>query len=334
MTVDAIANFAYSTVAVAPNPAGSGTTLTVQSGQGALFPATPFDLTMWPAGVQPLASNAEIARCTNVSGDVLTITRGQYGTSGLNVVAGFQVAQNLTKNLITQIESITGAQGYQGYQGAQGTQGHQGYQGGQGLTGAQGTQGVQGAQGSQGPQGAQGSQGTTGNTGATGSQGIQGTQGYQGNTGPQGNQGTQGVQGAQGSQGPQGAQGSTGAQGATGAQGNQGFQGAPNWPPSVDTLTVSSNAVTVPVTYQTANITNNAAGSVAITLTVSGAVANQTQLLRFYDYSSAAQTLTFVNTENSSAVVPSLSRGSTTLPLNMAFIFNGVTSLWTFLGVS
>ena len=189
----------------------------------------------------------------------------------------------------------------------------------QGSTGAQGSQGFQGATGSQGSQGVQGS---TGAQGATGAQGLTGAQG------------TQGVQGAQGSQGPQGAQGSTGAQGATGAQGNQGFQGAPNWPPSVDTLTVSSNAVTVPVTYQTANITNNAAGSVAITLTVSGAVANQTQLLRFYDYSSAAQTLTFVNTENSSAVVPSLSRGSTTLPLNMAFIFNGVTSLWTFLGVS
>ena len=35
---DAHKNFAYSTIATAPTPATSGTTLVVQAGEGALFP--------------------------------------------------------------------------------------------------------------------------------------------------------------------------------------------------------------------------------------------------------------------------------------------------------
>jgi len=57
-------NFAYSTVATAPSPASSGTSLVVQAGDGAKFPTVPFNATVWPAGLQPLTTNAEIVRVT------------------------------------------------------------------------------------------------------------------------------------------------------------------------------------------------------------------------------------------------------------------------------
>ena len=79
--MDALRNFAASLVATAPSPATSGTSLVVTAGQGSYFPATPFDATIWPSGVQPTNTNAEIVRVTNVSTDTFTITRAQYGTT-------------------------------------------------------------------------------------------------------------------------------------------------------------------------------------------------------------------------------------------------------------
>lgn len=116
------------------------------------------------------------------------------------------------------------------------------------------------------------------------------------------------------------------AQGAI--AGTQGAQGPPGWPATVAAVAVSSNAATVAVTAQSTAITNNAAGSVAITLTTSGAVDGQSSLVRFYDHSAASQTLSWVNTENSLVTVPTASNGSTTLPLTVGFIYNGVTSKW------
>lgn len=91
----AIKNFSYSTVAVAPSPATSGTSLTVSSGEGTLF-AVGQPAVIYPTAVPPLASNAEIVLVTNVSGDVLTITRAQESTSARTVVVGDQIAQVLT----------------------------------------------------------------------------------------------------------------------------------------------------------------------------------------------------------------------------------------------
>ena len=101
---DAISNLAYSLVATAPSPATSGTSLIVTAGQGALFPVAPFDLLIWPASAQPVTTNAEIARCTAVSTDTLTIVRAQYGTSARSVVIGDQVCQPIDKNIILQIK--------------------------------------------------------------------------------------------------------------------------------------------------------------------------------------------------------------------------------------
>ena len=99
--------------------------------------------------------------------------------------------------------------------------------------------------------------------------------------------------------------------------------------PGVLALTVSGGAVTVPITASSVKITNNTAGSVATTLAVSGAVDGQPLLMRFYDYSGTAQTLTYVNAENSP---PSSSRGSTTIPLLIGFVFNSTSTAWTFAG--
>ena len=104
--VDALANFAYVTVPTAPSPPTSVTTLTLESGEGSTFPAEPFDLLFWPPGVQPLRSNAELARCTHVAGDVLTFTRAQYGTSAQPVAVGYQVSQPIDANLLGQLAGV------------------------------------------------------------------------------------------------------------------------------------------------------------------------------------------------------------------------------------
>lgn len=103
--VDAHTNFAYSTVATAPTPASSGTSLVVAAGEGALFPAVPFNATVWPAGANPLTSNAEIVRVTNISTDTFTITRTQESTSARSIVVGDQIAATVTAKTLTDVES-------------------------------------------------------------------------------------------------------------------------------------------------------------------------------------------------------------------------------------
>jgi hypothetical protein len=103
--MDAHANFGYSTVATAPSPANSGTSLTVAAGHGALFPSVPFNCTVWPASIQPLASNAEIVRVTAISGDVLTITRTQEGTSARSIIVGDQIANCISKKTLNDVEN-------------------------------------------------------------------------------------------------------------------------------------------------------------------------------------------------------------------------------------
>jgi hypothetical protein len=102
---DAHANFAYSTVLTAPSPATSGTSVVLQSGDGAKFPAAPFNAAVWPAGAQPLTSNAEIVRVTAKSTDTLTITRTQEGTSARTVVVGDQIAAVISAKSLTDIEA-------------------------------------------------------------------------------------------------------------------------------------------------------------------------------------------------------------------------------------
>lgn len=101
---DAHANFAYSTVATAPSPATSGTSLVVAAGDGAKFPAVPFNATICPASTQPTTTNAEIVRVTARSTDTLTITRAQESTSARTVVVGDQIFASITAQTLVDAE--------------------------------------------------------------------------------------------------------------------------------------------------------------------------------------------------------------------------------------
>jgi hypothetical protein len=101
------ANLAVTTVATAPSPANTGTSLIVQAGFGALFPTPPFNAIVWPAfPAQALFSNAEIVRVTAgpPGSDTFTITRMQEGTSARNILIGDQICAPTSKKTLTDIE--------------------------------------------------------------------------------------------------------------------------------------------------------------------------------------------------------------------------------------
>lgn len=103
---DAHANFAYSSVLTAPSPASSGTSMTLQSGDGANCPSVPFNAVVWGTGARALVANAEIVRVTAISGDTLTITRMQEGTSARAIGVGDQFAAAITAKTLTDAEAI------------------------------------------------------------------------------------------------------------------------------------------------------------------------------------------------------------------------------------
>jgi len=88
-------NFTITTVATAPSPATSGTSLVVAAGTGSLF-ALNEPAIIFPVNDQPLVANAEIVMVTNVSTDTLTITRTQESTSARTIVAGDIIIQGIT----------------------------------------------------------------------------------------------------------------------------------------------------------------------------------------------------------------------------------------------
>lgn len=100
--MDPLKNFAYSTVATAPSPAASGTSLNVAAGEGARFPAVPFDAVIWPTSAQPLATNAEVVRVTAIASDTLTIVRTRQSSSARTVVIGDQIAAAVTAKVLEE----------------------------------------------------------------------------------------------------------------------------------------------------------------------------------------------------------------------------------------
>lgn len=106
MAFDAHGRLSYSTVATAPSPATSGTSLVVSAGTGTTFPAAPFNCTVWPTGANPTTSNSEIVRVTNVSTDTFTITRAQESSSARTVIIGDQIANTETVKTFTDIEAF------------------------------------------------------------------------------------------------------------------------------------------------------------------------------------------------------------------------------------
>ena len=115
MAFDPHTNLGIGVVATAPTPALSGTSLTLTAGMGALFPAAPFNCTVWAANTIPVKSNAqlsiantslgEIVRVTNVATDTFTITRGQEGTNAVAIAAGYLIANTVTAKDLTDIEA-------------------------------------------------------------------------------------------------------------------------------------------------------------------------------------------------------------------------------------
>lgn len=98
---DPMKNFAISTVSIPPSPATTGTTLSVSN--VSLFPDPTdgdFDLTVWPSGVEPLASNAEIVTVTHLTDSQFTVTRHQQSTSAIAIQAGYQIEQGVTAGLL------------------------------------------------------------------------------------------------------------------------------------------------------------------------------------------------------------------------------------------
>lgn len=103
--MDARKNFAITTVATAPSPATSGTSLVVAAGAGAKFPAAPFNAVIWPTGANPTDANAEVVRVTAKSTDTFTIVRAQESSSARTVIVGDQIMQAATDKTFLDIET-------------------------------------------------------------------------------------------------------------------------------------------------------------------------------------------------------------------------------------
>jgi hypothetical protein len=104
-TYDSHKAYSYGVVATAPSPATSGTSFTLQTGQGALMPTPPFNGTLKPFGALPVTTNAEIVRVTAISGDTLTIARAQEGTTAQSIAVGYEFAATITPKTLTDIEN-------------------------------------------------------------------------------------------------------------------------------------------------------------------------------------------------------------------------------------
>lgn len=106
-TFNATVNWASSTLAVAMT-AGS-TSLTVASGEGALFGSTfPMVLVI----DYNLPSHREIVLATSRAGDVIQVTRAQEGTTATTHASGAILRNNLTAGQISDIhDAITTLEG-------------------------------------------------------------------------------------------------------------------------------------------------------------------------------------------------------------------------------
>lgn len=98
------ANNAQGTLASSANP--SDTTLTLATGTGASFPSPTggdfLRLTLTEPGAE---SSWEVVTCTARSGDVLTVTRAQEGTTAATWAAGSKVELRLTAGVVWPLES-------------------------------------------------------------------------------------------------------------------------------------------------------------------------------------------------------------------------------------
>ena len=88
-------DYATSTVLTIPSPANSGTSLVVQTGHGARFPAAPFMATLHPPSELPTLDNAEKVEVTAKSTDTFTILRAQGDTTAKSIEAGWRISNSM-----------------------------------------------------------------------------------------------------------------------------------------------------------------------------------------------------------------------------------------------
>lgn len=102
-------NFAYTTVATAPSPAASGTTMTVAHPGRFPDPGVDgaFNVTVVPADatLAEIASDHEIVRVTALAAGVWTIARAQEGTSARSIIAGDQVVMSVTDKVLDDLDT-------------------------------------------------------------------------------------------------------------------------------------------------------------------------------------------------------------------------------------
>lgn len=99
-------------------------------------------------------------------------------------------------------------------------------------------------------------------------------------------------------------------------------------------ITATSNAATIDLAYVTNTVTNNSAATLTVTFPTAGAIDGEMRIVRIYDFSAAAQTLTLVNTENSTVTPNATTNGSTTLPYTIGGQYNAATSKWRIIAAS
>ena len=110
-------NFAFSSVATAPSPSTSGTSLVVATGEGTLFPTLTggdtFRCVICPSGTKPDSTNAEVVYVTARSTDTFTIARAQENSTSRDIQVGdsiFLIASSGEfDGLLPKNTAITGA---------------------------------------------------------------------------------------------------------------------------------------------------------------------------------------------------------------------------------
>lgn len=99
---------ATGTVLTAPSPQSSGTTLVLNSGEGARFPAPPFWAIAGPNNGLPLVSVAEKILVTGVSTDTFTIVRAPFGPyTAKNIDVGWRISNAIFQDDFNNASIIT-----------------------------------------------------------------------------------------------------------------------------------------------------------------------------------------------------------------------------------
>lgn len=96
-------NFATTTLASSIN--ASSTSITVQSGDGALFPQPVAADDYFYAVLVNTSAQREVVKVTARTGDVMTVTRAQEGSSALTYNAGDIFAHRLTAASLAALKS-------------------------------------------------------------------------------------------------------------------------------------------------------------------------------------------------------------------------------------